>query len=398
MRAQGLPLLAVLLAALSLMVAPESRAARARSALVIGNAQYQSIAPLRNPVNDAQDMAAALRSLDFHVSYYENASQAQMEHAIRDFGKRLRSVKGDALFYYAGHGIEREGRNFMIPIGAGIETPEDLRYKAVDVGQVLDYMESADNGVNIIILDACRNNPYRSFRALGIKGLAAMTGPTGSIIAFATAPGEVAADGSGSNGLFTKHLLAEMKRPGVPIEQTFQAVRKRVAQETDGRQIPWSNSSVIGEFYFTPADRIAALSPTSEPAPAAERGIRRSYFDLQQDGTLLDSRTDLRWYCPDDRETYTQKDAVRFAKKTRLPSGGGWRLPTESEFTSFAGGDQSPAGLLAGLRADVYHRYWLAESNFWLGEGKSARIRDNRVEVDDQALTDRNRVCLVRFR
>jgi uncharacterized caspase-like protein len=254
-----------------------------------------------------------------------------METAIREFGQTLSRVKGDAIFYYAGHGIEREGHNFLIPIGADVMEPEDLRYKAVDVNQVLDQMQSARNGVNVVILDACRNNPYRSFRALGTRGLATMTGPTGSIIAFATAPGRVAEDGTTRNGVFTKHLLHAMRQPGLGVEQVFQEVRRGVAKETGDQQVPWSNSSVIGQFYFTPPSKQTATTRPEPWIPEAEPPAEQTPFELQSDGALLDTRTRLLWYCPgDERETHNHKEASKAAKRLRIPSGEDWRLPSEA--------------------------------------------------------------------
>ena len=176
-------------------------AQQSRIALVIGNSSYKS-SPLQNPLNDANDMAVVLRKLGFSVQLKINADQRSMEDSIRTFGKELRSG-GIGLFYYAGHGLQVDGRNYLIPIGADVESEADVKYEAVDAGRVLAQMEDAENSMNIIILDACRNNPFaRSFRS-SQKGLAKMDAPVGSILAYSTAPGSVAADGSGRNGLYT---------------------------------------------------------------------------------------------------------------------------------------------------------------------------------------------------
>jgi hypothetical protein len=391
----GLSLL-VTLTLVALVAAPVF-AERARTALVIGNADYRISPPLRNSVHDARDMAQALRAANFQVAFLTNASQRQMEAAIREFGQTLRRVRGDALFYYAGHGIEREGHNFLIPIGADVVELEDLKYKAVDVNQVLDQMQSARNGVNVVILDACRNNPYRSFRALGMRGLAAMTGPTGSIIAFATAPGGVAADGTARNGVFTRHLLRAMRQPGLGVEQVFQEVRRGVAKETGGEQIPWSNSSVIGQFHFTPPSKQTATTRQEPRIPEADSLVEQTPFELQPDGVLLDTRTGLLWYCPgDEREIHDHKEARKAAKRLRIPSGGDWRLPSEAELMHLLGGDQSPAGLFPGLQPDRYTRYWAKESNFWLGEGKVVGLAGGRVHSEKVAQSDVYRACFVR--
>jgi len=227
-----------------------------RTALVIGNASYNS-SPLRNPVNDASNMAEALRNLGFTVIHKQNAKQRDMEKAIRDFGKRLRKNGGVGLFYYAGHGMQVNGRNYLIPVDAEIETESDVKYEAVDAGRVLGKMEDADNNLNIVILDACRDNPFaKSFRS-GNKGLAKMDAPTGSIVAYATAPGSVAADGMSRNGLYTSMLLKHITTPGLRIEEFFKIVRIDVMNDSNKKQVPWESSSLTGDFYFNPGRGIA---------------------------------------------------------------------------------------------------------------------------------------------
>lgn len=172
-----------------------------RIALIIGNGAYES-SPLRNPVNDANDMAGALRKLGFSVTLRINADQRGMETSIDEFGLQLRSG-ATGLFYFAGHGMQVKGINYLIPIGANIQTASDTRYEAVDAGRILGKMEDAGNGLNVVILDACRDNPLaRSFRSRS-RGLARMDAPKGSLIAYATAPGSVAGDGDGRNGIYT---------------------------------------------------------------------------------------------------------------------------------------------------------------------------------------------------
>ena len=244
----------------ALLLALNLSAAVERHALVIGNANYQS-SPLRNPLNDARDMAAALEGLGFQVQSLLDADAPEMEQAILDFGDRLRDG-GVGLFYYAGHGVQAQGRNYLIPLQANISREIQLRHKAVDAGLVLDAMGAANNGLNIVILDACRDNPYANSFRNTTRGLARMDSPTGSLIAYATAPGDVAADGDGRNGVFTKHLLEQMQKPGVQVEQVFKQVTQAVYAETRQRQTPFTTSSLLGEFYFKPA---ASLSIEAEP-------------------------------------------------------------------------------------------------------------------------------------
>jgi len=220
-----------------------------RLALVIGNSEYRS-SPLKNPVRDARDISAALQKLGFQVIYEENATRRRMDDAVRAFYSKLRNSE-TGLFYYAGHGMQVKGRNFLIPVDARIETESDIEHESIDLGRVLGKMEDAGNPVNIVILDACRDNPFaRSFRSSG-AGLARMDAPVGSIVAYATSPESVAADGTGQNGIYTKHLLRQMMMPGLTIEQVFKAVRNNVINETNHKQVPWESTSLRGDFYFS---------------------------------------------------------------------------------------------------------------------------------------------------
>jgi len=175
-----------------------------------------------------------------------------MENAIRDFGKRLQS--GDtALFYFSGHGIQVDGMNYLLPIGTKIDSVDEIKYKAVNANMVLDKLEQAGSQVNIIILDVCRNNPFARFRSLQ-RGLALMASPSGTLIAYATSPGNVAYDGDERNSPYTQHLLNVMKTPGLKLEEVFKQVRVSVMAETDNKQVPWESSSLTGDFYFASGD------------------------------------------------------------------------------------------------------------------------------------------------
>jgi Caspase domain len=231
-----------------------------RVALVIGNSAYRKD-PLANPINDARAMSASLRQLGFKVIALENASQKQMHDGVRQFGDSL--TGGVGLFYYAGHGVQVKGRNYLVPVDADITREDEVPYKAFDVGQVLDKLEAAKNPLNIVILDACRNNPFaRESRGGGGGGLAQMDAPTGSIIAFATAPGAEAADGSTANGLYTGQLLRYMNTPGLKVEDVFKRTRVAVKQASGGRQIPWESTSLEGDFYFAQGSGAAASPAT----------------------------------------------------------------------------------------------------------------------------------------
>lgn len=219
-----------------------------RIALIVGNSAYTA-SPLSNPVNDATDMASTLSSMGFEVILRTNVTRAQLRAAVREFGEVLRR-KEVGLFYFAGHGVESKGRNFLIPVGANMASEFELEDEAVDANSVLRAMEDAGSPTSIMILDACRDNPFaRSWRS-GSRGLAQMTAPVGSFIAFATSPGAVAADGTGRNGTFTKHLLSSLRHADLDIDRVFTRVTAGVAQETGKRQVPWKSSSLTGAFSF----------------------------------------------------------------------------------------------------------------------------------------------------
>jgi uncharacterized caspase-like protein len=264
----GMALAAALVVVCSSALAAENRnlavdkkpsGAERRLALVIGNGAYGS-APLRNPANDARSVAQALSGLGFEVVHQENLGLRAMARSIRDFGNKLKQNGGIGLFYYAGHGMQVKGRNYLIPVDADIQSEDEIAFNAVDANLVLEKMDAANNGLNVVILDACRNNPFaRSFRSAA-QGLAQMDAPSGTLIAFATAPGSVASDGEGSNGVYTKYLIEHMSVPGVPVEQLFKRVRIGVTRETRDRQVPWESSSLKGDFYFKPP-QVAAATP-----------------------------------------------------------------------------------------------------------------------------------------
>ncbi len=256
-----------------------------RIALVVGNSAYQ-VGPLRNPANDADDMAAALQGLGFRVTKLKNASNREMVEAINRFGQELRNG-GVGLFFFAGHGVQSRGRNFLIPVGASIGAEDQLEFESVDANRVLAAMDAAGNRVNIVILDACRDNPFaRSFRS-GSRGLAQMEAAKGSLVAFATGPGSVAADGTGRNGLYTQHLLQSLNHPDSDIDRVFRRVTADVARASGNKQVPWKQDSLTGEFYFKPGGgaNVALAVPTTAPvaAPPTEAQTELAFWDSVKD-------------------------------------------------------------------------------------------------------------------
>jgi len=230
------------------------QSASARFALVIGNGNYQYAASLKNPINDANDIAKLLQRLGFNVDILLNVSQAQMDKAISALGKKLTAKGSVGLFFYAGHGTQMSGENYLLPVDANPQSEAEVKYKAVNVGQLLKEMDDARNGMNIVMLDACRDNPFpRAFTRSLERGLARVDAPKGTIIAFATSPGHTASDGSGRNGLYTQHLLKNLETLGLPIEIMFKKVLQGVNAASNGNQTPWISSSFTGDFFFNPA-------------------------------------------------------------------------------------------------------------------------------------------------
>ncbi len=236
-----------------------------RLALVIGNSAYRE-SPLRNPVNDVRAMAQKFKELGFTVLAHENATKRTMEAAIIEFGRRL-AEGGVGAFYYAGHGLQVRGRNYLVPVDAEIEDEASTRVAAVDVELLLEQMAEAKNRVNIVILDACRNNPFERRMRGGSRGLAAVDAARGTLVAYATAPGSVAADGDGKNGLYTEELLEALREPGLKIEEVFKRVRINVARRSKGAQTPWESSSLTGDLVVNVTVNVttAAVSPPQAP-------------------------------------------------------------------------------------------------------------------------------------
>ncbi len=226
-----------------------------RYALVIGNANYKFVQPLKNASNDASDMAVELQNSNFEVIKVIDGDYIQMRDAFRKFNELLNKGPKDqtvGLFYYAGHGLQNEGENYLIPVDADVKYDDDIPRMCLPMQRVvLANMERSSTRMNIVIMDACRNNPFpSSSRSAGNAGLAEIKRAKGSFIAYATAPGSTASDGTGRNGLYTQELLKAMKRPGRTIESVFKEVRFNVLKLSEEKQNTWDSSNIIGDFYF----------------------------------------------------------------------------------------------------------------------------------------------------
>lgn len=395
---------------------PLFAATEQRTALVIGNSVYSS-GPLKNPVNDATAMAAQLQKLGFTVTLRRNVDLRRMEDALTEFGNRLKRG-GVGLFFYAGHGLQVGGANYLVPIGARINRESDIKYETLDVGKVLDEMATANNGLNIVILDACRDNPYsRSFRNTS-RGLAIVSNaPVGTFISYSTSPGNVASDGDGRNSPYTEALLRYMKEPGLTIEQVFKGVRARLGKETGGRQIPWELSSLQGEFYFnqgnvvnkeekdsatlikdeikerastdleTEQQKIAAqreklkqerelfeqrkalaeeqrkleeekkqLAMAQRPSVSAVKEIRRDgRFIAYDNGTVLDTKTNLMWAAKDNGSNINWANAKSYCENYRGGGYSDWRMPTQDELAGLYNSGKTSKNPPTGGCGGNYH-------------------------------------------
>jgi PQQ-dependent catabolism-associated CXXCW motif protein len=266
--------------ALSFLAAASTATAETRIALIIGNGDYASSnLKLINPANDAVAMQRSLQAAGFDVILKVNATRVDFYRLVEEFSTKIgRNPHSVGLFYYAGHGVQVNGENYLIPVDANIQSDADLEAMAFEAGRVLRAMKAAQNEMNIVILDACRDNPLpRATRGIE-RGLARMDAPSGTFIAYAAAPGQAAHDGAkGTNGVFTGELIKAIAEPGVPLEQMFKKVIAGVAAETHGQQQPWSEASIQGEFFFhgpltsnvIPAAPITPAAPPAATDPGA---------------------------------------------------------------------------------------------------------------------------------
>jgi len=267
-----------------LLLAADAAPAR-RVALVIGNGTYEEAGTLINPVNDASDIAARLKGLGFEVIEGNDLGKRELERKIGEFSDALDGA-GVGLFYYAGHGLQVDGRNFIVPVDAKLDEPTKLRLETVQIDDILDIMEQQTT-ISLVFLDACRNNPFvRKLKrtatnrsATALAGLAQFDSTRGSFIAFSTAPGSVAMDGAGRNSPFAAALLKHIGDPGQSINDLMIAVRRDVVAETGDAQRPWEQGSLLDRFEFVP-DGAAAVAeakpalPAPAAAPAADTSAR----------------------------------------------------------------------------------------------------------------------------
>jgi uncharacterized caspase-like protein len=243
--------------------------AESRVALVIGNSDYQSIGRLPNPANDARALTKALQETNFEVQTLTDLTRLNMGRALSEFANTIAAKGKDtvALVFFAGHGLQIEGENYLVPTDANIEREADVPLATMRLADVMKALETLPSKMRIVVLDACRNNPFATLQKTSGRGLAIVDAPPGSIVAYSTSPGAEALDGTGNNSPYASAMVEVMKEPGLAIEQVFKGVRLKVNKITDGRQVPWESSSLTENFAFLPA--AGGAQPSKPPAAGA---------------------------------------------------------------------------------------------------------------------------------
>ncbi len=236
-------------------------AAAKRVALVIGNSSYSHVTSLSNPKNDATLMSVVLKETGFDVTLLYDLDQREMKKALLEFGRKLKDGAEASMFYYAGHGIEIDGINYLVPTNSDMKNKDEADAFNVSLNSFLAQMEGSGVPLNIVVLDSCRNNPFRSLRAVSNGGLAPVVAPSGTYIAYSTAPGSIAEDGSTSNSVFTEALAESIKTEGLSLESVFKQTRSKVQNATNGQQVPFDSSSIVGDFYFSVPQAVPGKSP-----------------------------------------------------------------------------------------------------------------------------------------
>lgn len=336
-----------------------------RIALVIGNSAYKS-SPLANPVNDARAIGAKLRALGFTVIERENLKFKDIGATLREFRSKL-VPGGVALFFYAGHGIQVQGVNYLPVVDADIASEEDVSLQSLEVGKVLSLMDDAKTRLNLVFLDACRNNPFaRSFRSAA-DGLARVSAPTGTLISFATRPGSVAADGTGRNGLYTEQLLTAMDLRGQPIELALKRVVSGVKAASKGRQEPWMEGSIEGDFCFGGclASGIAAPAAPAAPSAADASANERTFWESVKDSRNPDELNAYLAQYPDGLFASLAKSRLRVLADAPQLASAAPVLHAQSNSAPRAKQDAEQLLRRMAARGDEYHEsFGIARPDF----------------------------------
>jgi hypothetical protein len=329
----------VLAATLVIAHQPASAATGDRVALIIGNDAYEHLPPLVNAANDAKALDERLRGLGFETHLLINAGKRALGRAVLEFGSQV-TPGGVGLVFYAGHGIEAEGENYLVPVDARLEDDLDLQISAIPLGQVLQTLKDARARLNVLILDACRDNPLPKRGRSAARGLARVSPPSGTFVAYAAAPNQIAQDGEpGGNGVFTGELLKVIDQPGLKIEEVFKQVAAGVYRRTGGRQEPYTQASLKGDFYFKEATIAAAptapVPATPAPPTAAPafdpRTIELAFWESIKDS---DRAADFEAYLKRYQQgifadlARLRVEALKGPQIASLPPGGGANTPS----------------------------------------------------------------------
>lgn len=309
-----------------------------RIALVIGNSAYAGDAALTNPANDAAAMGETLRSLGFNVVEVRDGSKAQMSESIAKIKAALQGKQAIGMLYYAGHGFQLDWHNYMVPVDARMSKVADVPEQTVDLGQVIDAFKTAGNRMSIVVLDACRDNPFEG--TTSGKGLAQLDAPPGTFLAYATAPGNVAEDGDekSGNGLYTKFLLQELKKPQAKIEDVFKRVRLNVRQQSQGRQIPWESTSLEDDFFFN-----AGLKPTQKLGLGEKENAfnkeKAEWDKIKNSTNVNDFYAFLQTYPNGNLNALVQAKVEQFQKSKTVAVADQFGIRQVSVFDTFQAGD-----------------------------------------------------------
>jgi len=290
-----------------------------RVALVVGNSDY-SERPLRNPVNDANLMQATLKELGFEVTLLRNADRRSLLNGLRDFEGKARDAEV-SLFFFAGHGAQVGGSNYLIPVGGSIQSETDVPDEAVDASSVLRRLEEARSRVALVILDACRDNPFAGASRSSTRGLGRMNVPTGTIVAYATAPGSTAADGSGSNGVYTEQLVRQLKTPNLDIKDIFDRTAQEVERITSGKQRPREEVGLRGRFVLNSnpvlnnSVQIASIHP--EPVGPSTAQVEQQAWTATQHANSVEGYKDYLMKYPNG--SFSSAAKVALAQLNSIP-------------------------------------------------------------------------------
>ena len=323
-------LLILLLSALLLAVNAGEASAAKRLALVIGNDRYENITRLQKAVNDAQAIGTELSRLGFEVVTATNTTRREMNGVLAEFTSKI--AKGDtAMVFYAGHGVQIEGKNYLLPVDAAIRDQADLDLVGVEAGWILRQLYSARVRTNIVILDSCRNNPFPNVMGFHDQGLAEMNAPTGTFIAYATAPGSVALDGLAGNSPYTSALANAIDADRESIELLFKKVRVKVLETTGGAQTPWESSSLTADFYFRPVAAPAPATASSAPASNAEETL---WVSVKDSGDKTQVQLYLWTFPQGAHRTEAEALLTALARKPEAAPAAGLADPTAVTFTA----------------------------------------------------------------